>query len=173
MHVCRTQAPLVQSKFPGHGAVALQASAAQRAVARSQLSPSSQALLSTQPCVQAICPVQLHWIGSQTFEAPCALHAASVVHSPGVVLHAPQPWVAPGGAQVPVDPVHGSSAEQQIPLGQPSAGHAAGVSLSARQPRNVMLQMQPSQRSATHPAVTRQACRSRPWQTLACSPEVV
>lgn len=162
MHVRRAQLPLVQSKFPAHGAVGLHPRGVQRALAGSQVSPSVHGVLSTQPIAHAIAPLQLHWIGSQIWCGPWVEHCASPVQSPGIVLHAPQPSVTPGCVQLPVEAWQGSAAEQQMPLGQPSAGHIAGTSLAARQPRNAMSQPQPSQRSGAHPDARRQSPSVRP-----------
>ncbi len=54
-----------------------------------------------------------------------------------------------------------------MPAGQPSCGHIAGDSPAARQPRYVMSQPQPAQKSGAQSSVTRQVSRSRPWHTPA------
>ena len=165
MQLRRSQACAGQWKLPGQPASSLHASATHRALATSQRAPSPHTASSVQPGTHAFSPWQLHAIGSQTSVAPRGLQSLSVVHSPGALLHAPQPFVVPGAPQIPL--VHASSDEQHTPLGQPSAGHCAGVSLAARQPRYATAQPQPGHSSATQPMVTRQSPRDSPWQAEA------
>jgi hypothetical protein len=91
---------VVQLKFLGHCAASVHELATQRLVAVSQTVPSDvHPVLSTQPCLQAFCAVQLHAIGSQIV---LPLHVASSVHVPGSVLQTPQPCaITPGGTHEP------------------------------------------------------------------------
>jgi hypothetical protein len=160
VQLIRAHALLVHAKFAGHCDASVHAVATQRAVVVLQCVPSEHVVSSTQPSTHALAPAQLHSIGSQICFGTVQL--ASVVQSPAIVLHAPQPRLEPGAAQLPVLLAQVFSAEQQMPDGQPSAGHIAGSTPLARHPRYVVPQPQPSQMSGAHDGSRRQSWRSRP-----------
>lgn len=74
----------------------------------------------------------------------------------GVLLQGPQPRVTGGTSHsVPASPPQSLWAWQQSGVGQPNAGQLAGVSLTARQPTKLGVQLQPRQVSATQAWVAR------------------
>jgi hypothetical protein len=135
--------------------------ATQRESAASQVVPSAQSPVVTQPGTQAVLASHEHGIGSQIIEPP---HWASSVHVLGSVLQAPQPGAVPGGAQV-APPEQSACVPQHEGVGQSKSGHAAVSAFAATQPRKLGVHEHSVHASILQPAASRQSPNERPSQS--------